>query len=243
MSLKKIINAGLMASAALAFVSVTSLTPPAYAAGDGGAVRTTTKKVVKKTVKKPTKKIAKKKKAVKLSPYKSALVDIKKWRYAKAATKLQSVVLKDPNNADAWNWLGYSQRKQQKFDESYEAYQTALKLNANHVGAHEYLGELYLQTNRMPEAQAQFAKLKELCPSGCEQLKDLEKAIVEVTIEDLDDAARKALQTALKENGFYSSAIDGDFGGGSRRALRAFQDANGIQTAGLTDETKQALGL
>ena len=53
----------------------------------------------------------------------------------------------------------------------------------------------------------------------------------------------KALQTALKENGFYSSAIDGDFGGGSRRALRAFQDANGIQTAGLTDETKQALGL
>lgn len=225
---------------ASAFVASTSFVVPVYAAGDSDPVPKTVKK---KVVKKTTTKAAKKKKVVRLSPYQLALADIKKWRYEKATGRLQSIVSKDPTNADAWNWLGYSLRKQQQFDESFEAYQTALKIDANHVGAHEYLGELYLQTNRMNEAQGQFAKLKELCPSGCKQLDELEKAIVEATLEDLDGDATKALQSALKDKGFYKSSIDGDFGNGSRRALRAFQDANGIQTAGLTDETKSALGL
>ena len=244
MNLRGCFHSSLAIFAATALTLSTAAFTPAYAAGDSDPVPKVKKKVVKKTTSQTKKKIVKKKKkVVKLSPYQLALADIKKWRYEKAATRLQTVVAKDADNADAWNWLGYSLRKQQKYDESYEAYQTALKLDANHVGAHEYLGELYLQTDRAQEAQAQYAKLRELCPSGCQQLNDLEKAITEVTLEDLDEDGTKAVQSALKDKGFYKSAIDGDFGKGSRRALRAFQDANGIQTAGLTDETKAALGL
>jgi tetratricopeptide (TPR) repeat protein len=240
---KRTITATFASLAVAGFIFAGPVVSTSIAAGDS-TPSVTKKKVVKKTVSK-TKKIAKKKKkkVVRLTTYQQALADIKKWRYPKAATGLEKVVAKDPSNADAWNWLGYSLRKQKKFDESYDAYQKALALNADHVGAHEYLGDLYLQTDRMGKAQEQYATLRTLCPSGCGQLSDLEQAIVEVTLEDMSADQTKAVQTALKDNGFYNSTIDGDFGRGSRKALRAFQDANSIADAGVTSGTMAALGL
>ena len=48
----------------------------------------------------------------------------------------------EPKNADAYSMLGYSYRKTGTFDKSLEFYQKALKLDAHHRGAREYLGEL-----------------------------------------------------------------------------------------------------
>ncbi len=48
---------------------------------------------------------------------------------------------------------------------------------------------------------------------------------------------KTAIQRALKAEGYYNSAIDGDFGPGTRRAIKAFQrDAGLEQTGFLTDQ-------
>ena len=84
-----------------------------------------------------------------------------------------------PNDADAHNMLGYSYRKVGTFDKSMEHYQRALKIDANHRSAHEYLGELYLDMNQPADAEKQLAALKKACPffGKCEEYEDLKQAI------------------------------------------------------------------
>ncbi len=50
---------------------------------------------------------------------------------------------------------------------------------------------------------------------------------------DLDRPAREALQVALKFEGFYTSAIDGAFGPGTRNSMSAWQTANGYEPTGV----------
>ncbi|GAA4224540.1 peptidoglycan-binding protein [Sagittula marina] len=44
---------------------------------------------------------------------------------------------------------------------------------------------------------------------------------------------RDALQIALQWAGFYDGRIDGAFGGGTRRSMAAWQDANGLEATGV----------
>ena len=99
--------------------------------------------------------------------------------YKAAVGHLTKAVQEEPKNADAHSMLGYSYRKAGTFDKSMEHYQTALKLDANHRSAHEYLGELYLDLNQLNNAEKQLAALKKACPffGSCEEYDDLKKAI------------------------------------------------------------------
>ena len=54
-----------------------------------------------------------------------------------------------PDNPDVYNLLGFSHRKLDKLEESFMYYNRALKLNPRHLGANEYIGELYLRTNNL----------------------------------------------------------------------------------------------
>ena len=84
---------------------------------------------------------------------------------------------KYPNNADAWNYLGFSSRKLGKYEESEVAYNKALSIKPDHVGALEYYGELHLTLKRPEKAKALLAKLKTLCTLNCKEMKQLEAAI------------------------------------------------------------------
>ena len=53
--------------------------------------------------------------------------------------------------------------------------------DADHKGAHEYLGELYVETGDLASAREQLAVLTRLCPQGCEERKDLEEALASAT--------------------------------------------------------------
>jgi tetratricopeptide (TPR) repeat protein len=105
-------------------------------------------------------------------------VEAQDWK--QATQLLSKAALTDPNNADIQNWLGYAQRKQGNLNAAFTAYNQALKLNPNHKGAHEYIGEAYLMAGDVAKAEKHLAELQRLCsPIPCEELKDLQRAIQE----------------------------------------------------------------
>ena len=107
-----------------------------------------------------------------------AAVKVKDWK--KSITELNTLVAAQPGNADAHNLLAYSYRKQATPDlpKAFEHYNTALKLNPNHKGAHEYIGEAYLMDGKPAKAEEHLARLKVICGNAaCEEYDDLAKAI------------------------------------------------------------------
>lgn len=118
--------------------------------------------------------------------YGKAVAAIKAKDFSGALALLHKVVAKDPGNADAWNYIGYADRQLGKFPESLSAYENALAIKPNHVGANEYLGELYVQTGETEKARAQLAKLLDLCGAGCDEYKELKAAIASGKAAALD---------------------------------------------------------
>ena len=86
-------------------------------------------------------------------------------------------IVNSNEHADVFNLLGFSLRKTGDYKNALTFYQKALALDPDHKGAHEYLGELYVETSQLPKAREHLAKLVALCPAGCEEREDLEKAI------------------------------------------------------------------
>ena len=52
-------------------------------------------------------------------------------------------------------------------------------MQPDHKAAREYLGELYVETGHMEKAKEQLAVLTKLCPGGCDEREDLQKAIAD----------------------------------------------------------------
>ena len=97
-----------------------------------------------------------------------------------AVRELLVAVKDSPQDADAHNLLGYSYRKRANPDlaKSFEHYEMALKINPNHRGAHEYIGEAYLLQGKGAEAELHLMKLEQICGGrGCEEYQDLAKSI------------------------------------------------------------------
>ncbi len=109
--------------------------------------------------------------------YNHAVKMIEAGNYKKASKSLRKATRYDKNNADYWNLLGFSLRKQKNYIPAEDSYNKALKIDANHLGANEYLGELYIQMGMRDKAEAQLAKLQSLCPDGCEELTMLENSL------------------------------------------------------------------
>jgi tetratricopeptide (TPR) repeat protein len=101
-------------------------------------------------------------------------VKAKEW--AAAIEELKPIIAK-VDNADAYNLYAFSLRNTGDYKQAFTFYGKALDFDTNHKGAREYLGELYVMTDNIPKANEQLAILEKLCPSGCEELDDLRKAI------------------------------------------------------------------
>ncbi|MGO7587265.1 tetratricopeptide repeat protein [Rhizobium ruizarguesonis] len=96
--------------------------------------------------------------------------------YADALAELRGLA-EDNQQADVYNLIGYTLRKTGDYRTSLTYYTKALELQPDHRAAREYLGELYVETGEMAKAEEQVSSLKQLCPSGCEELEDLQKII------------------------------------------------------------------
>jgi Flp pilus assembly protein TadD len=106
----------------------------------------------------------------------SVRAKIKAKDYAGALAELRDIA-EDTQQADVYNLLGYTLRKTGDFKTSLTYYTKALELQPDHKAAREYLGELFVETGNLDKAKEQLAALQRLCPDGCEEREDLQKAI------------------------------------------------------------------
>ena len=97
--------------------------------------------------------------------------------YTGSIPLLQKVVASDPKNADAYNLIGYARRKSGDPNGALQYYNQALALDSRNLGAHEYIGEAYLQLDRLPEAEQHLARLDSICVFGCTEYRQLKMAI------------------------------------------------------------------
>ena len=94
--------------------------------------------------------------------------------YKEAFSKLEKANKKDKNNPDILNYMGYTSRKSGNFNEAEKFYLKGLSLDPKHNGINEYLGELYVQTNRIEKAKERLAVLKNC---NCKEFQELELII------------------------------------------------------------------
>ena len=108
--------------------------------------------------------------------YTLALELIKKENFKLAISKLKILLHKKSKNftkADIYNYLGYSHRKIKSYGKAEKYYLKALKINGDHIGALEYIGELYLETNRTEKAKEYLEKLKLVAGENSEEYLEL----------------------------------------------------------------------
>ena len=94
-------------------------------------------------------------------------------RYKKASTLLIKSNKEKPNKADTLNYLGFTTRKLGDYAGGERYYLQGLALEPNHIGINEYLGELYVVTNRIDLAKERLNILKSCNCKEYEQLKEI----------------------------------------------------------------------
>jgi len=94
-------------------------------------------------------------------------------RYAKAQKLLLKSNKKKPLQADTLNYLGFTTRKLGDYEKGEEFYLQGLQIEPNHNGINEYLGELYMVTNRMDLAKERLNVLKSCNCKEYNQLKEI----------------------------------------------------------------------
>ena len=101
-------------------------------------------------------------------------IDKANKRYEKALKLLVKSNKKKPNNANTLNYLGFTTRKLGDYEKGEKYYLEGLALEPKHTGINEYLGELYVATNRIDLAKE---RLKVLESCNCEEYNELKDII------------------------------------------------------------------
>ena len=138
------------------------LVSSSYAAGssDSGSSKTKTKYDMAVTHIKAAKNFEKKDKLEKA-----------KKSYLKAQKLLVQSNKNFPNKADTLNYLGFTTRKLGDFENGEKFYLQGLKIDPKHIGINEYLGELYVATDRHNLAVERLEVLKDCNCKEYDQLK------------------------------------------------------------------------
>ena len=110
--------------------------------------------------------------------YATGLAALKAGDASAALRHFQSASKRFPDAANLHNELGFTYRKLRQLDKAFEHYKRALAIDPRHRGAHEYIGEAYLMVGDVAGAERHQAALREICLLPCEELTELEQAIV-----------------------------------------------------------------
>ena len=150
----------------LLFVLISS---PAFSAGSsggssgGGEEKPVTQYQIAEKMIKKAKKLEKKNKT-----------DKAQKNYKKAIGYLLKHNKKFPSDPDTLNYLGFTHRKIGDYENAEIYYSMGLELDPKHIGINEYMGELFVVTNRLDKAKERLAVLKDC---NCKEYKELKLVI------------------------------------------------------------------
>ena len=94
--------------------------------------------------------------------------------YKKAIGYLLKHNKKFPADPNTLNYLGFAHRKVGDYENAEIYYSMGLELDPKHVGINEYMGELFVVTNRLDKAKERLAVLKDC---NCKEYKELKLVI------------------------------------------------------------------
>ena len=94
--------------------------------------------------------------------------------YKKAIKSLLKYNQENPGDVETLSLLGFSHRKIGDFNSAEVYYSMGLEIDPKHIGINEYMGELFVATNRISEAKKRLAVL-ENC--NCKEYNELKKVI------------------------------------------------------------------
>ena len=97
-----------------------------------------------------------------------------KKKYLRAIKYLEQSNQIEPGKPNTLNYLGFALRKTGNLEDAEKFYLEGLKIDPEHVGINEYLGELYISTNRLDKAKERL-KILETC--NCEEYSELKNLI------------------------------------------------------------------
>ena len=109
--------------------------------------------------------------------FRAGMTAVKAQDWQQVVAHMGTYVKRSPGDADAWNELGHAQRKLGNVQAALGSYDKALKINPKHKGAHEYLGEAYLQMGDIDRAEKELKALDSLCFLPCEEYSDLKAEV------------------------------------------------------------------
>ena len=126
-------------------------------------------------------------KVKKLSSYDSAIKRIQKAKkydqkgkgkkakkyYEEALKFLYKANKENPFDPDTLNYLGFANRKVGNLKDAEIYYLMGLEIKPDHVGINEYLGELYVNTNRINQAKTRLKVLESCSCDEYQELKDI----------------------------------------------------------------------
>lgn len=120
----------------------------------------------------------------------------KEKQYEEATGLILSVLEKEPKNAEAWNFLGYTYLvRGTDLDQAYVYIQKAFKLNPDDGYIRDSLGWYYFKTGKMKEALKELTIALSKVPDDVEILKHI--AVVYKEMKDFNKA-KNFLEQALK---------------------------------------------
>ena len=111
--------------------------------------------------------------------YLGAVSLINEKRYEEALTELNKAGKSFGPHPDVLTYIGFANRKLERFDVAEDYYRRALAVAPDHLGAIEYYGELKVERGDMEGAHAHLARLEELCAFGCYEAEELRRWITE----------------------------------------------------------------
>ncbi len=97
--------------------------------------------------------------------------------FAAAIPLLEKAIRTNPRNANAFNLLAFSQRNLDDYESAAKNYRKALSIDPDHKGALEYQGKMFLELDQPQRAEANLARLDEICFFGCRPYVQLKQAI------------------------------------------------------------------